>query len=83
MAEVTEADREKARELQSELGWPEMAYPTPEQLLNFLRQCTDVIGVDMATRLLASSEAGHRCWEFDHDGQIQFFRSRARATLEG
>jgi hypothetical protein len=63
VTEPTEADRERAKELWRELGKPEAAWATPEQLLTFLRQCPDAIGLRYAARLISNGQAAVRCFD--------------------
>jgi hypothetical protein len=57
----------EAQKVWQEIGRPENAQPTPEQLLQFMQLCDDADGLALAERMLQSSDDAHRCWLMGHD----------------
>lgn len=72
----------EAQALWAELGKHEAAYPTPEQLLTFMRRCSDAAGVDLAERILRWNDAATRCFEHGHDGLLSELRATQEALSE-
>lgn len=73
---------EEVVRLWQKLGKLEAARPTPEQLLAFMRECPDDVGVDLARRMLDSADRAQRCIVADHDGLVDELRLTAQSLAE-
>lgn len=70
----TADDFAAARTLLVELGVPEAARPTAEQLLRFLLFCPKSVALDYMQRMQDTAERASRCWEHGHDEQLDIYR---------
>lgn len=85
---LTGEEREDAQRLWGEIGKPEAAQPTPEQLLAFMQMCDEPVGLDLAARMLQSADHAHNCWIAGHDAlldEVRWLRAElaeARKTVD-
>lgn len=50
--------------------WPDNAWPTPQQLADWLEVCTRKERVSLCRSMLVSAKTATRCIERDHEGTI-------------
>jgi hypothetical protein len=77
----SDEERQTARALWQELGREELAYATPAQLLAFMRQVPEPIGLKYAAHLLDAQSAQAHCFMADHDGlRVELNATRVRLS---